>query len=134
MTPTRLAAVLLVAALIGCASGGTPDRTSTPRTNAAVLTQADMQRANFTNLYDAIAALRGNWIRQQPPSSFSDAGAGQTQVFMEATLLGDVNALRQFQVSGVESIRYLNVSEAAARFGLQAKSGPALVIVPSRGG
>jgi hypothetical protein len=132
MKLTRCFALLLTAALVGCSTASTSGA-ERPTRNPGVLTQEEMQASHYTNVYEAVAALRANWMRQQAPISFGSADAGQVVVFMAGVRLGDVSQLRQLNVSGVRSIQYLNPTEAAARFGLQAASGPAIVVTPATG-
>jgi hypothetical protein len=127
MTLLHRFALLLTAALAGCASTGT-DGAARPRQNLSVLTQEEMRAAHHTNVYEAVAALRANWIRPRGPISFADPTAGQVFVFQDGLRLGNVTYLRQVPVSDVRSLQFLSPTEATARFGLQSSAGPAIVI------
>jgi hypothetical protein len=130
MSRTPFLALLLAAAVAGCSAGRGSDG---PRRDFSVLTQQEIQAAHYVNLYDAVDALRSNWIRRRGPASLINPHAGQVTLFMEGVRLGDVGYLRLMHVSGVASLRFLNINEASARFGLQANSGPAIVVIPSPG-
>jgi hypothetical protein len=93
-----------------------------------------MQRANFTNVFDAVSARRSYWMRQRGQISVSNPTAGRVQVFYNGMLVGDAGYLRRVSVADVRSVQYLSASEAASRFGLQTKSGPAIVVHALNGG
>jgi hypothetical protein len=133
MKPSRLFALLLTLATIGCASAPSADGERAGSRNRNVLTVEEMRESHHTNVYEAVAALRANWIRQQGQISFQSPTAGQVLVFQDGMRVGDVSYLRQVSVNTVQRLQYFNATEAAARFGLQTDAGPAILITTGTG-
>lgn len=128
MKITRVILLAVGLAIVGCTASSNEDAAQRPRRQQNVLTQEEIRSANHTNVYDVVAALRSNWINQRGSISFSNPNAGQVQVFMYGQRVGGPEFLRQLNVNDVTSLAFLNPSEAAARFGLQSGSGPAIVV------
>ncbi len=130
MKLARLFILLFVALPVAC---GGHAGVQSPRPNLNVLSAEDLQASRHDNLYDAIRALRSNWVRERPPSDHLGAQPEVAQVFVDGMHRGDVEVLRQLHVGDVESVRYLSVTEAISTFGRLAQAGPAIVITSRRG-
>ena len=119
------------AAIIACASSGTPDTGAAPR-KGNILTANEMStaHADVATVYDAVARLRPNWLASHGVTSTIASGAGtdRAAVFVDGQSYGDTNSLRNIQAYQVDEIRYYNVTEAGARFGIRAGSGGAIEI------
>jgi hypothetical protein len=116
--------LVAVAAILGCAAASSTSDTSgisTPRKgNLLTAEEIATNNADVSTAYDAIARLRPNWLATHGPSSFSTSGgAGQATVFVDGTQYGDLNSLRNIQAYHVAEIRYYDVTEAGAKYGLQ---------------
>jgi hypothetical protein len=127
--PVRILSLIAVAAILGCApaSSGTAGRSSSstaPR-QANLLTADEIAAANadVTNLYDAISRLRPHWLSSRGPTSFITQGTEYAIVFLDGQRHGDLHSLRSIPASEAEDIRYFNVTEAGAKFGLRGGSG-----------
>jgi hypothetical protein len=84
--------------------------------------------ADVSNLYDAIARLRPNWLA--PRGTMGSASASNyAQVFVDDQLVGDINALRGINAYQVGAARYYDVSQAGARFGLRAGTNGAIEVI-----
>jgi hypothetical protein len=130
MRPFRLLPLLLLFALIGCASTPAGDE-ARPRRQADLISSEEIQGARFNNAYDLVQALRPNWIRGRGAQSINDPTAGVPVVYMDGSRLGAPDQLRQISPTDIESIRFLNATEAQARYGL-GHTGGAIVIAMRR--
>lgn len=121
----RVPLLLLLGLAVGCASnaGGV-----TPRNRSDTITVEQLRTLNQTNLYDAIAAIRPNWLRARSPNSFMNPGS--IQVYFDDVRIGGVEALRSLSSQGVAYIRWYDPISASARWGLDHEQG-ALVIATS---
>lgn len=115
-----LRALLLVlcmtAPAVGCASA--PSQGQSAPTSRARLTETDLTKANSDNLYDAIAKLRPEWLSSRGVTSMTDATPTSVSVFMNGSMLGKADALRQLGVLEVAEVRYWDAGQASARFGM----------------
>jgi hypothetical protein len=121
--------LVAVAAIIGCAGTGGPSSaslTGMPPRRGNLLTAEEIVDANadVNTAYDAVARLRPNWLTPHGVTSGNDNGAGTefALVFVEGQRFGDLNSLRGLPAYHVGALRYYNVTEAGARFGLNGGS------------
>ena len=109
------AAVLLVFTLaaVSCSSrpGGTP---AGPDRN--LITRVQLAETRFTNVYDAVASLRPNWLTTKFRDSF--VSPGEVLVYHDNIRLGGVENLRDIATHSVESVRFYDPAAASARWGL----------------
>ena len=115
-TCARLARSAAIGLLLACASGTTNTGTNRPSRN--VLTQAQLSATNYQNLYEAIEKLRPDWLSSRGPTSVTDATPSLPSVFMNGTLLGKSETLRNMGVTDVTEVRYWEAGPASARFGM----------------
>jgi hypothetical protein len=120
--------LVAVAAIIGCASAsGTSGPSSTlavPR-KADFLTAGEIVAANadVTTAYDALARLRPNWLNAHGVSSLTTGATDYAIVYVDGHRYGDLDSLRNIQAYQVASIRYYDVTQAGATFGLRGGTG-----------
>ena len=120
--------ILLAAALlVGCGPTRVPDPSITANTRKTGVLSADeieTAHADATNAYDAIARLRPNWLLPHGVTSGQQNGAGTEYalVYLDGQLYGDLNSLRAISAFHVGSVRYYDVTQAGARFGIRAGS------------
>jgi hypothetical protein len=79
--------------------------------------------ADITTAYDAVARLRPNWLAAHGASAYAT-------VFLDGQKYadGDLSSLRSTQAYHIASIRYYDVTQSGARFGLQAGDGGAIEV------
>ena len=104
---------LLVLALtttgtFGCASAANQGAASNSGRNQ--LTRAQLGAANSSNLYEAISKLRPDWLTSRGPTS--------VDVFMNGSMLGNADYLKELGVLDVSEVRYWDAASASARFGM----------------
>ena len=68
-----------------------------------------------------MARLRPNWLASHGVTSALSGGAGteHANVFIDGQSYGDINSLRNIPAYHVRDIRYYNITEAGARFGIK---------------
>jgi hypothetical protein len=117
----RLCYLIAFAAVLGCASGGvSPPRS--PVRNSTLLTSAQMVEANADEgtAYDAVSRLRPNWLVGH---GVATQGSEYAVVFIDGQQVGGPEALRNIHAFHVAEIRYYDITQAGARFGLRAGTG-----------
>ena len=119
--------LVAVTAIFACAPAGGTSGTSpsaAPR-RADFLTAEEIVGANADvgTAYDALSRLRPNWLAAHGATSFNPAGNGFAIVFVDGQRYGDINSLRNIEAYQVADIRYYDVTQAGARFGLRGGSG-----------
>jgi hypothetical protein len=105
--------LLLVLASSCALHQGAPD---SERANHSILTQQQMVENHFLTAYDAVEALRSNWLQARGPDSFT--APTEVRVYLDNTLLGGVATLRDITVSTVSFIKYYDGITATGRWGL----------------
>jgi hypothetical protein len=120
MTIRTLATVaVLMSCVVGaCAPAAGTTQAGAPAPRGSVLTQAQLSATNSETLYDAINKLHPDWLTSRGPSSVTDATPTSVDVFMNGTMLGRADYLRDMRVVDVTEVRYWNAGQAAARFGM----------------
>ena len=121
MRALTLAAIAAVSVLIGCASGTTqsgPPKAAAERASRNVLTREQLAATNSDNLYDALSKLRPEWLTSRGPTSVSDATPTMASVYMNGTMLGKADALKDMRILDVTEVRYWDAGQASARFGM----------------
>jgi hypothetical protein len=118
MTITRLLLLLTLTTTgpIGCASAAKQGETSRSARNQ--LTREQLSAANSSNLYDAISKLRPDWLSSRGPTSVTNSTPTAVDVFMNGSMLGNADYLKQLGANDVTEVRYWDAASASARFGM----------------
>ena len=125
--------LIAVAAILGCApasgTSGAPGTPPVPRTGN-LLTGGEIVAANADvgTAYDAISRLRPNWLAGHGPGSFGTPGTEFATVFVDGQQYGDITSLRNIPAYHVAAIRYYDITEAGAKFGIKAGYGGAIEV------
>ena len=119
--------LIAVAVSLGCASGGsTSERALTAQSKTArVLTYDEITaaKADVGTAYDAIARLRPNWLAPHGTMSSNPEANQYATVYMDGQQIGSVESLRRINAYNVASIRYHDITQAGARFGIRGGMG-----------
>jgi GDP-D-mannose dehydratase len=139
MSVTRLSVVVVLACIVaglsvstGCAGASqqtqtqippqTQPQTQTPartaRGSSNVLTQAQLAASNSDNLYDAITKVRPEWLSTRGAASVTDPTLVSPSVYMNGSMMGRVEFLKEVRILDVTEARYWNAGQASARFGM----------------
>jgi hypothetical protein len=124
---------IAVAAILGCASTGVTSDTARMgpvHSNPKLLTAEEIAaaHADLVNAYDAIARLRPNWLVSHGPMSANPQMSPFATVFVDGQLYGELNSLRNIPAYHVDAMRYYDVTEAGAKFGVKAGIGGAIEV------
>jgi hypothetical protein len=117
-------AVLGGGQLAACA-GGPARPNAAPRRDPRELTYAQMREGNYVTVFDAVEALKSNWLRERGPSSFINPS--RVLVYLDDSRLGGVERLRELNTSGVAFVHWFSGIEASARWGPGHDDGVILV-------
>jgi len=120
--------LVVVAAIIGCSHGNAASDTSPTSPvlrRAKVVTSEEIfsSHADAVTAYEALGRLRPNWLNRHGLSSFNLASDEFAMVFVDGQPLGAIETLRNIPASQVGDMRYYDVTEAGATFGLRAGTG-----------
>jgi hypothetical protein len=85
------------------------------------LSREEMLEEHFTNVYDAVVALRSGWLTVRGTDSFSQTS--QVWVYYDQIRLGSVDEMRSVLVSSVASLRHYNGVDATMRWGVGHSAG-----------
>ena len=91
------------------------------------LTAEELNQRPFYSVYDAVEALRPNWLSMRGPY-------GVVQVYVDENHLGGIEVLRTIRIPGVAVIRHMDGIQATARYGRGHESGVILVTTLASGG
>jgi hypothetical protein len=127
MRSSRLVAlVLLLVFTAACASTSTPARRTTGRRDARQLHAEEIKTSSASNLYDAIRSQRPEWLIKRGQTSINLEG--DIVVYVDNVALGGPESLKSIDVQSVQTVRFLNASEAQMRFGVGHMHGAIVVI------
>ena len=105
---TILRALFLVTlsttAVAACASATQQATSDKPSRNQ--LTRDQLAAANTTNLYDAINKVRPEWLSSRGPTSVTNSTPTSVDVFMNGSMLGKAESLKDIGVLDVSEVRY----------------------------
>jgi hypothetical protein len=82
------------------------------------LSQSEIASANSDNLYHVIAQLRPEWLSSRGPASVTNSTPTSVDVYMNGTMLGKAEYLRDVRIQDVTDVRYWDAGQASARFGM----------------
>jgi hypothetical protein len=102
--------------LAACAARRPDDRAATPRTASGPITRAELEAARYATLYDAVLALRGQWLQRRGPTTLVSRPV-EIQVIAGDIRMGGVQSLRTMTSDNVVSIAFVDPVTAAQRWG-----------------
>ena len=79
--------------------------------------------ADASSLYDTIARLRPNWLAPHGSSSLTAGGIDYAIVYVDGHRYGALESLRDLESYHVANVRYYDVTEAGAVFGIRGGTG-----------
>ena len=130
--PVKHLYLLSVAALMGCAAGGTSASSASSsypavpsrRSNVLTWDEITAAHADAETAYDAVSRLRPNWLTPHGVTSTIASGAGTeyATVFIDGQAYGDLQSLKTIPAYHVGEYRYYNITEAGGKFGIRAGS------------
>ena len=118
MTIARALLVLMLTTTGAGACASAPQQTQTDRNRRSQLTRDELATANSNNLYDAIAKIRPEWLSSRGPTSVTNSTPTSVDVFMNGSMLGSADYLKQLGVLDISEVKYWDAASASARFGM----------------
>jgi hypothetical protein len=119
----KLLLVPILIAVTACAAGS-GGKGSAPR-DRAVLSMEDIKKTGSMDAFTAVQALRPQWLTKRGTTSFRITE--YIKVYLDGSLYGGIESLRQITTTSVESIRHMDGLEATQRYGLDHGQGAILV-------
>ena len=116
------AALLLAAALSGCAHGAGGGAPSEPNR----LTVEEMQGSEHQNALELIQRKRPRWLNTKPVS-VAIRSATEVAVYLDGTHMGGPTTLRRIMTADVAEAEYLTAAEILSRSGLNHPAGAILI-------
>ena len=132
-----LFALAMISVTLGCSSpGATPKTSAGPRVDPDLIVAAEFDSQGFRDAYDVVQRLRPNWFTRKTGGSsarrMGTSGSGLV-VYLDNARMGGVDALRQLNTGGIESLRFLDAAAATARLpGLGSSVIAGAIVVQSR--
>lgn len=119
-------AVCISLSTTGCASAGARQGRAGGR--STTITHEQLASANSDNLYDAVVKLRPEWLTSRGTMSATDMTPASVDVYLDASMLGKAEALRDIRLLDVSEVRFFDAGAASARFGMGHPRGVIQVI------
>lgn len=91
--------------------------------SANLITQDQIDSSDASNVYDVIARLRGNYLRDRGKVSILGNQHDSPVVFLNDQEYGIPETMRNIPRSRVSEIRFFSGTDAVARFGAQYGGG-----------
>ena len=129
----RTLPLLMLAAVMGCASANTPAGTASQRN---VLTRDEITGINVSNLHEAIQRLRPQFMRGRGASgirsnydpSCNCYRPDMPVVYMDRVRVGDLDQLRTINVEQVQQVVYITGTDTGIQIGTNHPGGVIHVI------
>lgn len=128
MRSPHLRLTLLLLALLAACGKNLASGSSAAGRDRNVITQEELQDGHFRTAYEAVRALRANWLVAKGTDSFQSPT--EVQVYFNDSRLGGVDNLRSIAIPGITYIRYFDGLSASARWGMN--HGQGVIYVSSR--
>jgi hypothetical protein len=93
--------------------------------NPNLITREQLTENRFVNAYEAVQAMRGNWLQTHGTDSFSSPS--EVLVYLDNVKLGGVNELRSILTTHIAFLRHFDGLEATSRWGVGHAAGVILV-------
>ncbi len=109
----RVVGLLLIFAVTGCAL----HHTSAGLRNPNVITYEEIDSSGEANIYDVIAKLHAEYLRDRGPTSAVSNSRDRAVVFLNAQEYGAISTLSSFQAHDIEEVHYFSGPDAVTKFG-----------------
>lgn len=119
---------IAVAVILGCATTGGTSETGHKMTNFLTAQEIMAANADVNTAYDAIARLRPNWLVPRGAMSSNPDATGYATVYLDGQLYGGIETLKNIAAYHVADVRYYDITQAGARFGVRAGTSGAIEV------
>jgi hypothetical protein len=117
--------MLLVSLCVLAASCGARSERGAARWDRMVITEAEMDASSHADAFSLVQSLRPQWLRVRGTTSL--AAPEVVRVYLDGSLLGGPEYLRQIPTHSISSLRYMDGLEATQRWGLDHGAGAIMV-------
>jgi hypothetical protein len=100
--------------------------------DSSSITRDEIVAAKVYNAYDAVRMIRPAFLNSHGPTSLTATDPGTPRVYLNHQYFGELDSLKNLEVSAIREIHYYNTAEASARFGLGNASGVIEVITDAQ--
>ncbi|MFH1766065.1 MAG: hypothetical protein ABIF09_17910 [Gemmatimonadota bacterium] len=116
MRTLTLALLLAVASAWGCAStkSSQGDTSGSARDR---ITLEELEGLPPGSAFDAVQALRRNWLRSRGSTITTSSGRTTPEIFVNGLPFGSSDSLHQVGIEAISEIRYISASDATTRYG-----------------
>ena len=90
-------------------------------TDRSVLTREEITRGQYRDLYDAVSALRRNWLQTRGADSFNNPSV--VRVYLDNVMLGSPESLRNIVPASVVFLKFYDGIAATTRWGTDHGAG-----------
>jgi hypothetical protein len=134
MLPTTIRMAALLAITLACATKtASTNGDAAPHhvRNSDVISREELQDPAVVSndAMTTIRQLRPAFFMTRGPLSIKNITAGQLQISQDFGPLQKSSALSAIDTRSLVEVRYLNATDAQARFGINANGGPVLVLL-----
>jgi hypothetical protein len=119
--------LLLVLALVACASSTGTQSTQSTRRSSNLITAEEIAGTSAKDAFEAVQLLRPQWLRTRGVSSPSSLEAIEIVAYVNSSRYGGVENLRSIPATNVTEIRYLNSTDATTLYGTGHLGGAIIV-------
>ncbi|MEP6730254.1 MAG: hypothetical protein ABJE10_06440, partial [bacterium] len=113
-----LLAFVIIESGTACRTAPTSEVT---RLDRAAITREQMLAGDYSTVYDAVAALRSNWLRPRGPDSLVQPSI--VWVYVDGVRAGSIDVLRGIQPRLVNTARFYDGPTATGRWGVDNGAG-----------
>lgn len=99
-----------------------------PAPDLSTISTAELQASPYASVFEVVQALRPNWLRLKGATSFRQTEF--VRVYLDGSLLGNPDQLRQVSPRAIASVRFLDGVAATQRWGLD--HGQGAIVVSTR--
>ena len=98
------------------------------RADRNTITKEQLTKNHYSTVYDAVESLRANWLQTRGTDSFQSPS--QVRVYLDNTMFGGVESMRNIATNTISFVRYFDGVSATARWGLD--HGAGVIYISSR--
>jgi hypothetical protein len=124
---------ILVLALLGVAVACSPARPAggaAPRQRADRISQEEILRRDWSNVYEVVSTLRPQWLQVRGRDTLGQQG--EIRAYLNSARLVSMEALRDMPAMGILYIQFVDPIAASARWGLDHGQGAIVVATHDR--
>lgn len=96
------------------------------------ITRNEILQTDALNAYQAIVALRPNWLHDRGATSILNPKSGRPHLYVDGSQVGPLDDLVLIQVTDIREVRFWSPGQAGARFGMGHPRGVIEVIRAQR--